>query len=83
LNDILNFCSPKISKAIDAYHQKNPQSTFSKEATRSILSSPLQDSDEKHYYDVVSEVFKLDGKPLKDGIYDLVTEYYNERVVVQ
>lgn len=83
LNDILNFCLPRIYKAVHAYHKRNRQSTFSKENTRSILSNPLQDHDEKHYYDVLSEIFKLDGNLIEQGVYDIVEEYYAERAVVQ
>jgi hypothetical protein len=83
LDNIFNFCLPKICEAVDAYHEKNLQSGFSKENTISVLWNPVYCRDETHYYDVLSEIFMLDGKPLGEGIHDVVKEYYTKMVVQQ
>jgi hypothetical protein len=35
----------------------------------------------EHYYDLLSEIFMLDGKTLQEGISDKVKEFYGVSVV--
>lgn len=74
------FFGPHIPAAIDAYKKKNPQSSISKEESFKILENPGK-NDEEHYHDLLSEVFMLGGRTLRDGISYKVREFYAVSVV--
>ncbi|KAF2002135.1 hypothetical protein P154DRAFT_533382 [Amniculicola lignicola CBS 123094] len=80
LKNLLIFCLPKIRKAVHAYHKNNPQNTFCQRGTESVLYNPVNNRDENHYYGVLSEIFKLDGKPLEEGIYEVVDADYRLQI---
>jgi hypothetical protein len=83
LQDILDFFSLEIPRAVDAYHEKYPKSTFSMKESRSVLSNPVQDRDEDHYYDLVSELCYLHGDTLEGGMHKMVEVYRSERAAGQ
>jgi hypothetical protein len=64
-----------IPKAVDAYHKKNPQSTIKREMSDRILAFPMEGY-EKHYWDILSEIFLLEGNGLQEGIYKRVEEFH-------
>jgi hypothetical protein len=82
LKDFYDLCRPYIPAAIDAYNDKNSQSSISKEESFKILVDPGRD-DEEYYYDLLSEVFMLGERTLRDGISYKVKEFYAVGVVDQ
>jgi hypothetical protein len=83
LQDILDFFWLEIPRAVDAYHDKCPKSTFRKQESWSVLSNPVQDRDEGHYYDLLSELCYLHGATLEGGIHNMVEVYRSERAAGQ
>jgi hypothetical protein len=83
LQDILDFFSLEVPRAVDAYHNKYPKSTFSKRKSRSVLSNPVQGRDEDHYYNLLSELCYLHGDTLEGGIHMMVEVYRFERAAGQ
>jgi hypothetical protein len=71
---------PHLLAAIDAYNEKNPQSSLSKGESYEILRDPGKD-DEEYYYDLLSEAFMLGEKTLRDGISYKVKQFYAVSVV--
>jgi hypothetical protein len=71
---------PHLLAAIDAYNEKNPQSSLSKEESFKILRDPGKD-DEEYYYDLLSEAFMLGERTLRDGISHKVEKFYAVTVV--
>jgi hypothetical protein len=80
LIDFYKFLRPYIPAAIDAYNEKNPQSSISKEKSFEILGDPGKDNEE-YYHDLLSEVFMLGERTLRDGISCKVKEFYAVSVV--
>jgi hypothetical protein len=64
-----------IPKAIDAYHKKNPQSAVEREMSVKILVDAMEGY-ERHYWDLLSEIFLLEGNELREGIHKRVEEFY-------
>jgi hypothetical protein len=83
LQDILDFFLLEIPRAVNAYHDKYPKLTFSKKKSWSVLSNPVQDRDEDHYYDLLSELCYLHGSTLEGGMYMMVEVYRSERAAGQ
>jgi hypothetical protein len=77
LQDFYNFLQPWGSAAIDAYLNKNPQSSVSRRILIEILQRP-EKSYEVEYYAVLREVFMLEGKKLEDCISSKVREFWEE-----
>jgi hypothetical protein len=78
--DFYKFLGPYILAAIDAYNEKNPPSSLSKEEAFKILGDPGKD-DEEYYHDVLSEAFMLGERTLRDGISYKAKEFYAVSVV--
>jgi hypothetical protein len=83
LQDILDFFSPEIPQAVNAYHEKNPKSTFSKKKSWSVLFNPVQGRDEDHYYNLLSELCYLHGNTLEEGMRRMVGMCRSDRAVGQ
>jgi hypothetical protein len=77
LQAFLKFYQPIIPSAVDAYHEKNPQSAIKREMSGKILELAIQGY-EKHYWDLLSEIFLLKGDGLQEGIHGMVEEFHKE-----
>ncbi|KAF9692701.1 hypothetical protein EKO04_009141 [Ascochyta lentis] len=82
LMDFYKFLGPYMPTAIDAYNEKTPQSSISKEESFKIIGDPGRE-DEEYYYDLLSEVFMLGERTLRGGISYKVKEFYAVGVVDQ
>jgi hypothetical protein len=78
--EFYKFLTPYMLAAIDAYNEKNPQSSLSKGESYGILRDPGKD-DEEYYYDLLSEAFMLGERTLRDGISHKVEKFYAVTVV--